>query len=110
MKVRYQVVDKQFFNFDNYKTVYFIIYTRYIAQSLYEKKYTSYPRTDCKYLPESQYSDSNEVLEAIKKVNPKLTDIINNCDKSIHAPVWNTEKTTAHHAIIPTSSDNLGSC
>ena len=61
-------------------------------------------------MPECQYSDSNEVLEAIKKVNPELTDIINNCDKSIHAPVWNTEKTTAHHAIIPTSSDNLGAC
>ena len=78
-----------------------------IAQSLYEKKYTSYPRTDCKYLPESQYTDSNEVLEAIKKVNPELTDIINNCDSSIHSAAWNTEKTTAHHAIIPTSSDNL---
>ena len=78
-----------------------------IAQSLYEKKYTSYPRTDCKYLPESQYADSNEVLEAIKKVNPELTDIINNCDSSIHSAAWNTEKTTAHHAIIPTSSDNL---
>lgn len=78
-----------------------------IAQSLYEKKYTSYPRTDCKYLPESQYSESNEVLEAIKKVNPELTEIINNSDSSIHSAAWNTEKTTAHHAIIPTSSDNL---
>lgn len=35
-------------------------------QALYEThKLTSYPRTDCAYLPESQHADAPRVLEAI---------------------------------------------
>lgn len=32
-------------------------------QSLYEKKYTTYPRSDCKFLPESQKKDAIEIAE-----------------------------------------------
>lgn len=78
-----------------------------IVQSLYEKKYTSYPRTDCQYLPEAQYTDSVSVLEAIKSAAPELAGLIDSADKSIHTKTWNTEKTTAHHAIIPTAAENL---
>ena len=28
------------------------------AQPLYEKKLTTYPRTDCRYLPEEQFGDA----------------------------------------------------
>lgn len=32
------------------------------AQSLYEKKLTTYPRTDCRYLPEEQFDDAGRIL------------------------------------------------
>lgn len=73
-----------------------------VCQSLYEKKLTTYPRTDCKYLPELQYNESGDVLAAIVKNNPIFADLVANADKSIHSKTWNSEKTTAHHAIIPT--------
>ena len=73
-----------------------------LCQSLYEKKLTSYPRTDCSYLPEAQFGDRGEVLNAIKDTCPMLASLVDGADLSIHTKTWNTEKTTAHHAIIPT--------
>lgn len=73
-----------------------------VCQSLYEKKLTSYPRTDCSYLPEVQFGDRIEVLKAIKDNCPTLGILVDGADLSIHSKTWNTEKTTAHHAIIPT--------
>ena len=73
-----------------------------VCQSLYEKKLTSYPRTDCSYLPEAQYGDAQNVLSAIKATCSDLGGLIDAADMSIHSKTWNTEKTTAHHAIIPT--------
>lgn len=35
------------------------------AQALYEKKLTTYPRTDCRYLPEEQFADAAAVLAAL---------------------------------------------
>lgn len=73
------------------------------CQSLYEThKLTSYPRTDCAYLPESQHTDAPRVLEAIKHVNSDLADIVGNTDSQIKSKTWNDSKITAHHGIIPT--------
>jgi DNA topoisomerase-3 len=47
------------------------------CQSLYEThKLTSYPRTDCAYLPESQFADAPAILEALKGVVPELESLI----------------------------------
>ncbi|AJE23501.1 DNA topoisomerase III [Azotobacter chroococcum] len=74
-----------------------------VCQSLYEThKLTSYPRTDCDYLPESQHEDAPQVLAALKKVNPDLVRIIDACDPTIKSKTWNDAKITAHHGIIPT--------
>lgn len=73
------------------------------CQSLYEThKLTSYPRTDCAYLPESQHADAPRVLEAVRQVNPELAAIIDGGDPRIKSPTWNDKKITAHHGIIPT--------
>ncbi|MGP4058934.1 DNA topoisomerase 3 [Mycobacterium sp. 4D054] len=73
------------------------------CQSLYEThKLTSYPRTDCAYLPESQHADAPRVLEAVRQVNPELAAIIDGGDPLIKSPTWNDKKITAHHGIIPT--------
>lgn len=73
------------------------------CQSLYEThKLTSYPRTDCAYLPEAQFEDAPSVLDAIKAVNPELSLIVDGCDTKIKSRTWNDSKITAHHGIIPT--------
>ncbi|WP_099123514.1 DNA topoisomerase III, partial [Xenorhabdus sp. KK7.4] len=74
-----------------------------IAQSLYEThKATTYPRTDCGYLPVSMQADIPVVLTALARTDPAMADIINQLDKQQVSRVWNDKKITAHHAIIPT--------
>ena len=73
------------------------------CQSLYEThKLTSYPRTDCGFLPESQLGDAPLVLEALKHVNPELSALIERCDTSIKSSTWDDSKVGAHYGIIPT--------
>ena len=71
------------------------------AQSLYEKKLTTYPRTDCRYLPEEQFSDAAAVLAALSSL-PGLERVAGKADASLKSAAWNTKKVTAHHAIAPT--------
>lgn len=74
-----------------------------VCQSLYEThKLTSYPRTDCAFLPESQHADAARVIEAVKQVNPELTGLIDGADLTIKSRTWDDKKITAHHGIIPT--------
>ena len=70
-------------------------------QELYEKKLTTYPRSDCDFLPESQYAEATEVVGNLKKIS-ELAAIAAKTDLSIHTKVWNDKKVSAHHAIIPT--------
>ena len=81
-----------------------------LCQSLYEThKATSYPRTDCSFLPESQYADAKNVLATIAKTMPPLAGLVAKCDCSIQSPTWNDKKITAHHGIIPTQQAADGS-
>lgn len=81
-----------------------------LCQSLYEThKATSYPRTDCSFLPESQHADAKNVLTAIAKTMPSLAGLVAKCDCSITSPTWNDKKITAHHGIIPTQQAADGS-
>lgn len=41
------------------------------AQKLYEKKLTTYPRSDCEYLPQSQFSDAKIILQNLYNINEK---------------------------------------
>lgn len=71
------------------------------AQGLYEKKLTSYPRTDCRYLPAEQFPEAGRILGALTGI-ANLAQVAGNGQASLKGPVWNTKKVTAHHAIIPT--------
>ncbi|WP_322075502.1 DNA topoisomerase III [Burkholderia cenocepacia] len=74
-----------------------------ICQALYEThKLTSYPRTDCAYLPESQHADAPRVLEAIKHVYPEIAPLVDGADPKIKSKTWDDKQVTAHHGIIPT--------
>ena len=75
-----------------------------IAQSLYEKKYTTYPRTDSEYLSEDIWQIKDKFLNSAKIA---LKDIINenvriNENTEMSKEYVDNSKVTDHHAIIPT--------
>ena len=69
-----------------------------IAQSLYEKKITTYPRTGSRYISEDIFE---EVSVLLRKIGMPLSNPLNR-----HS-VDNT-KVTDHHAIIPTGEPPSG--
>ena len=69
-----------------------------IAQSLYEKKITTYPRTGSRYISEDIFE---EIPALLRKIGKTLSNPLNR-----HS-VDNT-KVTDHHAIIPTGETPLG--
>ncbi|EHB3808509.1 DNA topoisomerase III [Salmonella enterica subsp. enterica serovar Bonariensis] len=74
-----------------------------IAQKLYEThKLTSYPRTDCGYLPVSMREEIPQVLSAVVGTDPALQPVLAQLDTQFVSRIWNDKKITAHHGIIPT--------
>lgn len=77
-----------------------------LAQSLYEThKICSYPRTDCQYLPDSQYDDRHDILDKIGHSLPHFSETLSLVDRDRRSLIWNQKKVdqASHHAIIPTS-------
>lgn len=76
-----------------------------VCQSLYEThKITSYPRTDCGYLPESQHADAPSVLAAVAKNFPAAAAACTKADPKLKSPTFNDKKITAHHGIVPVAN------
>jgi DNA topoisomerase-3 len=78
------------------------------VQSLYEKKVVSYPRVDTTYLPDDMYPKIPGILQNLGQygalTQPLLGQKIRKSNK-----VFNNNKVTDHHAIIPTGgSASLG--
>ena len=69
-----------------------------IAQSLYEKKITTYPRTGSRYISEDIFE---EVPVLLRKIGMPLSNPLNR-----HSV--DNAKVTDHHAIIPTGETPLG--
>lgn len=73
-----------------------------LAQTLYEKKAITYPRTDCAYLPEDMVSKLPAHLQAVRQ-----TPYIESVDEALGQGVPRGKRVintiTAHHAIIPTT-------
>lgn len=73
------------------------------AQKLYERKLTSYPRSDCEFLPESQQEDTGVIIANLSNLaQNELAGWAAKADTAIVSRAWNDKKITAHHAIIPT--------
>ena len=73
-------------------------------QSLYEKKLTTYPRSDCEYLPTNQLSDATAILKNLTKItDADFQALLPKADTSIQSRCWNDKKISAHHALIPTT-------
>lgn len=73
-----------------------------IAQALYEThKATTYPRSDCGYLPENMFDEANTVLAAVVRSDPGISNVIKKLNTAFKSRAWNDKKVTAHHGIIP---------
>lgn len=68
------------------------------AQSLYEKKLCTYPRTDSRYLTE----DMENTIDALLKVSAKLTSNDLKTHEFTTYKVCDNRKVSDHYAIIPT--------
>ncbi|KIX28997.1 DNA topoisomerase III [Mannheimia haemolytica] len=74
-----------------------------IAQSLYEEhKITTYPRTDCGYLPESQLTEVPMVIRSLVAADSGLQTLLPRLNLQQKSRAWDDKKITAHHGIIPT--------
>lgn len=69
-----------------------------IAQSLYEKKITTYPRTGSRYISEDVFEEIPALLRKIGKVLPT----------PLNRHSVDNAKVTDHHAIIPTGETPSG--
>jgi DNA topoisomerase III len=75
-----------------------------LAEALYERhKATTYPRTDCRYLPESMLAEVPAVCDALLASDPALAPLLNTIDRTQRSRAWNDAKLGAHHGIIPTT-------
>ncbi len=74
------------------------------CQALYERhKLLTYPRSDCRYLPEAHFADRNAVINALANNCSALSQAVQDADTSLKSAAWNDSKVEAHHAIIPTA-------
>lgn len=74
------------------------------AQALYDGGYTTYPRTDSRYLTEDMVPTVNRVLDSLQK-DETYAPLIDGRKRSF--PKWryfNNKKVESHFAIIPTVS------
>lgn len=79
------------------------------AQSLYEKKFTTYPRSDCEFLPTTQFKDAQRILKNLSVTkDDALKKLVVHANATIKSRAWNDKKISAHHAIIPTQKNLSG--
>ena len=67
-----------------------------LAQSLYEKKVTTYPRTGSRYISQDVFEEVDGLLQ---KLNSSLPHLLN-------AHSVDDSKVTDHHALLPTGEGN----
>lgn len=73
------------------------------CQRLYEThKLITYPRSDCRYLPEEQFIYRHQIFEAIQIHSRTYNALFSQINIEQKNPCWNSKKVEAHHAIIPT--------
>lgn len=71
------------------------------VQSLYEKKFTTYPRVDTQYLSDDIYPKCPKILDGLKDYS-EFTSPLAGKKLPKSKRVFDNSKVTDHHAIIPT--------
>nr|WP_300315047.1 DNA topoisomerase III [Halomonas sp.] len=74
-----------------------------ICQRLYERhQLITYPRSDCRYLPEEHLTTLPRQLETACANDTTLAGWLRGADLSRRSKAWNDKKVGAHHALAPT--------
>lgn len=75
-----------------------------VAQSLYEKKFLSYPRTGSRYIPEDVFRTIPDLIRKISAYErPSFSDYAHILEgKKLCRRSVNDTKVTDHHALLPT--------
>ena len=76
--------------------------TLQIAQTLYEQKFITYPRTDSRYLTNDLKAQVVQTLEQLKKIKAQEIEPLDLKKLSFSTRIVNDKKVADHHAIIPT--------
>jgi DNA topoisomerase-3 len=76
--------------------------TLQIAQTLYEQKLITYPRTDSRYLTQDMKPQVIKTLENLKKFKESLITPLDLSSLNFSNRIIQDKKVTDHHAIIPT--------
>lgn len=78
-----------------------------IAQSLYEKGYTTYPRTDSMFLTKDMVGEIKKVLTKLKGMS-EYASFVTSTDIKNFGHWFDDSKVSSHTAIIPTTSTASG--
>ena len=80
-----------------------------LIQSLYEKKFTTYPRVDTQYLPDDVYPKCPQIMNGLfqttfagQRPYAEIVKPLGGKPLKKSKRVFDTSKVTDHHAIIPT--------
>jgi len=73
------------------------------AQSLYEKKFITYPRTGSKYIPEDLWSEIPERIRILSQTDPFKRAISTLKFGNFNKRIVNDLKVTDHHGLLPTT-------
>ena len=74
-----------------------------LAQSLYEKKFTTYPRTNSEYLSDELWAEKDKHIDSCLELIKSLCgDVIIDKNKTASKDFVNNAEIEDHHAIIPT--------
>lgn len=75
-----------------------------IAQSLYENKFTTYPRVDTRFLTDDIYAKVPGILKGLSPYANLTAPLLSGAKLPKSKKVFNNLKVTDHHAIIPTGA------
>jgi len=74
-----------------------------ICQRLYEQhKLITYPRSDCRHLPEEHLALAQRSLCGACQNDGMLQEWLNGADFTLRSKAWNDKQVGAHHALAPT--------
>ena len=73
------------------------------CQTLYERhQLITYPRSDCRYLPEEHFAAARATLVGACRVDDTLRQWLAGADFTRRSRAWNDKQVGAHHALAPT--------
>ncbi|MFG6666413.1 DNA topoisomerase 3 [Halomonas sp. HNIBRBA4712] len=74
-----------------------------VCQRLYEQhKLITYPRSDCRYLPQEHLPLAKKSLTGACQNDATLSSWLKSADFSLRSKAWNDKQVGAHHALAPT--------